>query len=47
MIVDKWKKLKDDIDDIEILLDLAREESDEQTVEDVEKIGRASCRERV
>jgi peptide chain release factor 2 len=37
MIVDNWKKLKDDIDDIEILFDLAREESDEQTAQEVEK----------
>jgi peptide chain release factor 2 len=37
MIVNRWRKLKNDIDDIEILLDLAREESDEQTIEDVEK----------
>ena len=37
MIVDNWKKLKDSIDDMEILLDLAREESDDQTVAEIEK----------
>ncbi|MGZ6249524.1 MAG: PCRF domain-containing protein, partial [Syntrophales bacterium] len=36
MIVDNWKKLKDDIDDIEILFDLAREEGDEQTAQEIE-----------
>jgi peptide chain release factor 2 len=37
MVVDSWKKLKDDIDDIEILFDLAREESDDQTAQEIEK----------
>ena len=37
MIVGRWRKLKNGIGDIEILLELAREESDEQTIEDVEK----------
>jgi peptide chain release factor 2 len=37
MIVGSWKKLKDSIDDMEILLDLAREESDEQTAQEIEK----------
>ena len=37
MVVGRWRKLKSNIDDIEMLLDLAREESDEQTIEDVEK----------
>jgi peptide chain release factor 2 len=37
MIVDNWKKLKESIDDIEILFDLAREESDDQTIEEIEK----------
>jgi len=37
MIVDNWKKLKNNIDDIEILFELAREESDEQTIEEIEK----------
>ena len=37
MIADRWRKLNNDIGDIEILLDLAREESDEQTIKDVEE----------
>jgi len=37
MVVGRWRKLKSNIDDIEMLLDLAREESDEQTIGDVEK----------
>jgi peptide chain release factor 2 len=36
-IVDNWKKLKNTIDDIEILFNMACEENDENTIEEIEQ----------
>lgn len=37
MIVERWRKLKNNIDDAEILFNLASEEDDEQTIEEIRK----------
>ncbi len=37
MIVEGWRKLKNDIDDAEILFNLASEEEDEKTIEEIRK----------
>jgi peptide chain release factor 2 len=37
MIVARWRKLKNNIDDAEILFNLASEEDDEQTIEEIRK----------
>ena len=35
-MVDGWKRLKDSIDDLAVLLDLAREENDNRTIEEID-----------
>jgi peptide chain release factor 2 len=37
MIVERWRKLKNNIDDAEILFNLASEEDDEKTIEEIRK----------